>query len=150
MVYMLPTVIKKRHLKGEKPLPVIKRKRAGQPEGFKEFGRLQNDTKSDELMMEDLGKYVIKNITGRTYWKSCSVQEGMRYRKRHDGLLFNYHLCKWVWAAKGPGFGWWGPSEQFGFNWIRVADDRFTKVIVNRKSKITLTISSRACICAFH
>jgi len=24
-------------------------------------------------MMEDLGKYVIKNITGRTYWKSCSV-----------------------------------------------------------------------------
>jgi hypothetical protein len=91
---MLPTVIKKRHLKGEKPLPVIKRKRAGQPEGFKEFGRLQNDTKTDELMMEDLGKYVIKHITGRTYWKSCSVHEGMKYRKRHDGLLFNYHLCK--------------------------------------------------------
>ena len=28
--------------------------------------------------------------------------------------------------------------------------DRFTKVIVNRKSKITLTISLRARICAFH
>jgi hypothetical protein len=40
----------------------------------------QNDTKTDELMMEDLGKYVIKNITGRTYWKSCSLQEGMRHR----------------------------------------------------------------------
>jgi hypothetical protein len=39
-------------------------------------------------------EYVIKNITGRTYWKSCSMQEGMRHRKRHDGLLFNYHLCK--------------------------------------------------------
>jgi hypothetical protein len=38
-------------------------------------------------MMEDLGKYVIKNITGRTYWKSCSLQEGMRHRKRHDGLF---------------------------------------------------------------
>jgi hypothetical protein len=34
---VLPTVIKKRHLKGEKPLPVIKRKRAGKPEGFKEL-----------------------------------------------------------------------------------------------------------------
>ena len=40
---------------------VIKRIRAGQPEGLKEFGRLQKDTKTDELMMEDLGKYVIKN-----------------------------------------------------------------------------------------
>jgi hypothetical protein len=48
-------------LKGKKPLPVIKRIRAWQPEGLKEFGRLQNDTKTDELMMEDLGKYVIKN-----------------------------------------------------------------------------------------
>jgi hypothetical protein len=28
--------------------------------------------------------------------------------------------------------------------------DRFTKVIVNRKSKITLKISLRARICAFH
>jgi hypothetical protein len=46
-------VTKKRDLKGEKPLPVIKKKRAGQPEDFKEFGRLQNDTKTDELMMED-------------------------------------------------------------------------------------------------
>jgi hypothetical protein len=43
--------------------------RAGQPEGITEFGRLQKDTKTDDLMMEDLGKYVIKNITGRTYWK---------------------------------------------------------------------------------
>jgi hypothetical protein len=34
----------------------------GQSEGLKEFGRLQKDTKTDELMMEDLGKYVIKNI----------------------------------------------------------------------------------------
>jgi hypothetical protein len=41
---VLPTVIKKRHLKGGKSLPVIKRIRAGQPGGFKEFGRLQNDT----------------------------------------------------------------------------------------------------------
>jgi hypothetical protein len=87
-------VIKKRHLKGEKPLPVIKRIRAGQPGGFKEFGRFQKDTKTDELMMEDLGTYVIKNITGRTYWKSCSLQDGMRNRKSHGGLLFNYHLCK--------------------------------------------------------
>jgi hypothetical protein len=40
-------------------LPVIKRIRirAGQPEGIKEFGRLQKDTKTDDLMMEDLGKY---------------------------------------------------------------------------------------------
>ena len=90
-------------MKGEFCLPVIKRIRAGQPEGLNEFGRLQQDTKTDELMMEDLGKYVIKNITGRTYWKSCSLQEGMRHRKRHD--IFNYHLCKWVWAARGPGFG---------------------------------------------
>ena len=91
---VLPTVLKKRHLKGEQLLPVIKMIRAGQSEGLKEFGRLQKDTKTDELMMEDLGKYVIKNIAGRTYWKSCSMQEGMRHRKRHDGLLFNYHLCK--------------------------------------------------------
>lgn len=85
---VLPTVPKK-HLNFEGIiffLPVIKRIRAGQPEGLKEFGRLQKDTKTDELMMEDLGKYVIKNITGRTYWKSCSLQEGMRHRKRHDGL----------------------------------------------------------------
>ena len=61
--------------------------RAGQPKGLKEFGRLQKDTKTDELMMEDLGKYVIKNITGRTYWKSCSLQEGMGHRKRHDGIF---------------------------------------------------------------
>ena len=91
---VLSTVLKKRHLKGEQPLPVIKRKRAGQPEGLTEFCRHQKDTKTDELMMEDLGKCVIKNITGRTYWKSCSVQEGVRHRKRHDGFLFNYHLCK--------------------------------------------------------
>ena len=57
-------------------LPVIKRIGAGRPG----FGRLQKDTKTDELMMEDLGKYVIKNITGRTYWKSCSLQKGMRHR----------------------------------------------------------------------
>jgi hypothetical protein len=31
---VLPTVIKKRHLKGGKSLPVIKRIRAGQPGGF--------------------------------------------------------------------------------------------------------------------
>ena len=31
--------------------------------------RAQKDTKTDELRMEDLGKYVIKDITGRTYWK---------------------------------------------------------------------------------
>jgi hypothetical protein len=33
-------------------LPVIKRIRAGQPKGLKEFGRLQTDTKTDELVME--------------------------------------------------------------------------------------------------
>jgi hypothetical protein len=32
---VLPTVLRKRHLKGEKLLPVIKRIRAGQPEGLK-------------------------------------------------------------------------------------------------------------------
>jgi hypothetical protein len=37
-------------------LPIIKKIRAGQPKGLKEFGRLQKDTKTDELMMEDLGK----------------------------------------------------------------------------------------------
>ena len=77
---VLPTVLRKRHLKGEKLLPVIKKIRAGLPEGLKEFGRLQKDTKTDELMMEDLGKYAIKNITGRVNWKSCSVQEGMRHQ----------------------------------------------------------------------
>jgi hypothetical protein len=33
--------------------------RAGQPKSLNNFGRLQKDTKTDELMMEDLGKYVI-------------------------------------------------------------------------------------------
>jgi hypothetical protein len=37
---VLPTVLKK-HLKGENCLPVIKRIRAGQPEGLKEFSILQ-------------------------------------------------------------------------------------------------------------
>jgi hypothetical protein len=50
-------VIKKRHLKGGKPLPVIKRIRAGQPGGFKEFGRLQNDTKTDELVLFRVDTY---------------------------------------------------------------------------------------------
>jgi hypothetical protein len=54
----------------EKNLYVIKKIRAGQPGGFKEFGRLQNDTKTDELMMEDLGTYVIKNIN--THWVPIS------------------------------------------------------------------------------
>ena len=86
---LLPTVLKK-HLNFEGKhffLPIIKKIRAGQPKGLKEFGRLQKDTKTDELMMEDLDKYVIKNITVRTYWKTCSLQEGMRHRKRHDGLF---------------------------------------------------------------
>jgi hypothetical protein len=48
----------KKHLKGENCLPVIKRIRAGQPEGLKEFSILQKDTKTDELMKEDLGKLI--------------------------------------------------------------------------------------------
>jgi hypothetical protein len=102
---VLPTVLKK-HLKGENCLPVIKRIRAGQPEGLKEFSILQKDTKTDELMKEDLGKYVIKNITGRTYWKSCSLQEGMRHWKRHDGFYFQLSFMQMsMGSQKGPGFG---------------------------------------------
>ena len=71
---VLPTVLKK--FGGNFFLPVINRIRAGQPEGLKEFGRFQKDTKTDELMMEDLGKYVIKTSQGGLIGNLAACRKG--------------------------------------------------------------------------
>jgi hypothetical protein len=64
-------------------------------------------------------------------WKSCSA--ALEFRKpceRFFSFLSHVHLQP--------------------FSFISSQGDRFTKVIVNRKSKITLKISLRARIRAFH
>lgn len=61
---VLPAVLKRRHsLKGVRLLSVIKKIRSGQPSFLKDFARIQKDTRTDELSLEEIGQHIM-TITG--------------------------------------------------------------------------------------
>ena len=58
-----PTVLKRRHsLKGKNLLPMIKKIRGGKPESLKEFARIDKDTKTEKMSIDEIAK-AVKDIT---------------------------------------------------------------------------------------
>ena len=61
---VLPAVLKRRHsLVDVNILPVIKRIRSGKPEDLKEFARINKDTKTENLNMEQINDHVMTLTT---------------------------------------------------------------------------------------
>ena len=63
MQMVQPTALKRRHnLKGKNLLPMIKKIRGGKPDSLKEFARIDKDTKTEKMSIDEIGK-AVKDIT---------------------------------------------------------------------------------------